>query len=142
MLPNPPSRPLARKLETVQRLASEILSRIEQVLNDDPAVVVDTKSAMFPREIEDSQTYFLEKIQRVRDTLRELDALLHLAPEACDQRQLIRTELMVLFVLIESYRPERILESGWKLGEAIQQVLRTKIESLGIDVINMRERLK
>jgi hypothetical protein len=120
----------------------DILSRIEQLLHDDPAAIVDKQSGMLPREVEDSQAYFLQKIHHARTTLQELAALLQLTPEALDARALISTELMVLFVLIDSYRPERILESRWKAGEETQNVIREKIESLGLDVINMRERLK
>jgi hypothetical protein len=97
---------------------------------------------MLPREIEDSQAYFLQKIQHARNTLGELDVLLQLAHETIDVRELIRMELVMFFVLIENYRPERILESGWKPDEGTQRVIREKIESLGLDVLNVRERLK
>jgi hypothetical protein len=140
--PTPPARARTQRLQAVQRLATDILSRIEQLLHDDPEAIVDKQSGMLPREIEDSQAYFLQKIQHARTTLQELPALLQLTTEALDARALISTELMVLFVLIDSYRPERILESGWKAGEETQNVIREKIESLGLDVINMRERLK
>lgn len=140
--PNSPSLACAQKLQVLQRLAVNILSRIEQLLHDDPAVIVGKQSGTLPREIEDSQAYFLQKIQHARNTLRELDDLLQLTSETLDARELIRAELMVIFVLIESYRPERLLELGWKPGDEIQHIIREKIESLSLDVINMRERLR
>jgi hypothetical protein len=140
--PNPPSRAWVQKLGAVERLANDILSRIEQLLNDDPAALVDKRSAMLPREIEDRQAYFLQKIQHACNTMRELGDLLQLASERLDSRELVSTELMMLFVLITSYRPERILELGWKTDDETQRLIREKIESLSLDVINMRERLK
>jgi len=130
------------KLGAVQRLATDILSRIEQLLHDHPTAIVSRQSGMLPREIEDRQTYFLHKIQHARDTLQELVDLLQVTSEKVDDRELISMELMVLFVLIENYRPERILESGWSPTEEVQHAIREKLESLGLDVINMRERLK
>ena len=132
----------AHKLQAVQRLAMDTLSRIEQLLNDDPAAIVGQQSGMLPREIEDKQTYLLRKIQHIRNTLQELADLFQLTPEKLADRELISTELMVLFVLIENYRLERVLESGWNPVEGIRHTLREKVESLGLDVINMRERLK
>ncbi len=139
---NPLNRAWTQKLQAAGQLATDILARIEQLLKDNPSAVVDKKCAMLPREIEDSQTYFLQKVQHARDTLRELEELLQMAPEVRDARELIRTELMFLFVLIDGYRPERIPGSGWRPDEETQHGVREKIESLGIDVINMRERLK
>ena len=140
--PNPSSPAWAPRLKAVQFLIAGALGRVEQILNDSPATVLDSKSTKLPREIEESQTYFLQKIQHLRDTLQELDDLLHLAPETCDPRELIRAELMVVFVLIDSYRPERVVESGWRPDGDVQNTIRRGIESLGLDVINMRERLK
>lgn len=138
----PPNHVYAHKLEAAQRLATDILSRIERILHDDPAAIVGKQSGMLPREIEDIQTYFLQKIQHARNTLQELADLLQLTSEKVNDRELISTELMVLFVLIENYRPEHILESGWNPAEEVQHTIRKKVESLGLDVINMRERLK
>lgn len=140
--PKPPNHACAYKLAAVQRLATDILSHIEQLLHDDPAAIVSRQSGTLPREIEDKQTYFLQKIQHARNTLQELADLLELTSEKVDDRELISTELMMLFVLIENYRPERILESGWTPSEEGQHTIREKVESLGLDVINMRERLK
>ena len=140
--PKLPNHSSAHKLDVAQRLATDILSRIEKVLHDDPAAILGKQPGMLPREIEDIQTYFLQKIQHARNTLRELADLLQLTSERLDESERISMELMVLFVLIENYRPERISESGWKPAEQVQQTLREKVESLGLDVINMRERLK
>jgi hypothetical protein len=140
--PTTPARARTQRLQVVQRLATDILSRIERLLHDDPTAIVDKHSGMLPREIEDRQAYFLQKIQHGRTTFQELADLFQLTTESLDARALISTELMVLFVLIDSYRPERILESGWKAGEEMQRAIREKIESLGLDVITLRERLK
>ena len=139
---NPSNRAWTQKLQAAGELATDALSRIEQLVQDNPAAVVDQKCAMLPREIEDNQIYFLQKVQHARDTFRELEELLKMPPEVRDARELIKTELLLLFVLIEGYRPERILGSGWKPDEDTQRGMREKVESLGIDVINMRERLK
>jgi hypothetical protein len=120
----------------------EILSRIEQLLREDPATIVDKQSGMLPREIEDAQSYFLEKTQHARVTLQKIASSLQLPPEKPDARELVSTGLMVLYVLVESYRTERILELGGKPSEETQNAIRESIESLGLDVINMRERLK
>jgi hypothetical protein len=144
------NRPLAKsvasvhagKLQSVDRLSTDILSRLATVLQDDPASVVNPRSAMLPREVEDGQAYFLQKVSHARQTLHELADLLQLSSATAAPRELISTELMILFVLLESYRPERILESGWKLSEETQVAIREKIESLRLDVINIRERLK
>jgi len=138
----PPNHACVYKLGAVQRLVTDILSRIEQLLHDQPTAVVSRQSGMLPREIEDRQTYFLHKIQHARDTLQELADLFQVTSEKVDDRELISMELIVLFVLIENYRPERILESGWNPTEEVQHAIREKLESLGLDVINMRERLK
>jgi hypothetical protein len=138
---NPPEKSAvgghAGKLQSVDRLGTDILSRLATMLQDDPASIVNPRSVMLPREIEDGQAYFLQKVAHARQTLRELADLLQLSPGT-----LVRTELMILFVRMESYRPERISESGWKLGEETQARIREKIESLRLDVINIRERLK
>jgi hypothetical protein len=130
------------KLQSVDRLGTDILSRLATMLQEDPASIVNPRSAMLPREVEDGQAYFLQKVVHARQTLRELADLLALTPGTLDRRELISTELMILFVLMESYRPERISESGWKLDEDTQARIREKIESLRLDVINIRERLK
>jgi hypothetical protein len=120
----------------------DILSRFARMLQEDPASIVNPRSAMLPREIEDSQAYFLQKITHASQTLRELADLLQIPSATPDRRELVSTELMILFVLMESYQPERILESGWRLTEETQAGIRDKIESLRLDVINIRERLK
>lgn len=136
------SHAYAHKLEAVKQMTTDILSRIENLLHDDPAAIVGKRSGTLPREIEENQAYFLQKIRHVHGTLHELAELLRLTPEKPDSRELVITELMLLFVLIESYRPERILESGWKPSDEIQSAILGKIESIGLDIINMRERLK
>ena len=145
---SPPPRPkpaaisYIRKLQAVEHLTTDILSRIEKLLQQDAAAIVGKQSAMLPREIEDSQAYFLEKTSHVRTTLREISTLLPGASETLDLRELVGAELLTLFVLIESYRPERITESGWNLGEETQEALRERIDVLSLDLINMRQRLK
>jgi hypothetical protein len=143
---NPPGKSAASvhvgKLQSVDRLSMDILSRFARMLQEDPASIVNPRSAMLPREIEDSQAYFLQKITHASQTLRELADLLQIPSATPDRRELVSTELMILFVLMESYQPERILESGWRLTEETQAGIRDKIESLRLDVINIRERLK
>jgi hypothetical protein len=143
--PLPPAAPAhayAQKFQVLQRLTIDILSRIEQLFHDDPAGIVGKQSGMLPREIEDTQAYFLQKTQHARDTLRALSELLQLTPEPPEARELVSTELMLLFVLVESFRPQRIQELGWKPDQQIQDAIREKIEAFGLDIINMRERLK
>jgi hypothetical protein len=131
-----------RKLDAVEWLAIDMLSRIEKTVQENPAAVVDKRLTMLPRELEDGQAYFLQKIAHARTTLAELSRLLQAKAENSDLRERISVELMVIFVLVESYRPERMLELGWNPGEEIRQAVRDRIESLGLDVINIRERLK
>jgi hypothetical protein len=140
--PTTPARAYAQKFQVLQRLTIDILSRIEQLLHDDPAAIVGKQPGMLPREIEDSQAYFLQKTQRARDTLRTLSDLLHLTPEPPEARELVSTYLMLLFVLVESFRPECIQELGWKADQETQSAIRERIEAFGLDIINMRERLK
>jgi hypothetical protein len=140
--PTTPARAYAQKFQVLQRLTIDILSRIEQLLHDDPAAIVGKQAGMLPREIEDSQAYFLQKTQHARETLRALSDLLQLTPETPEARGLVSTELMLLFVLVESFRPQRIQELGWKPDQGIQDAIREKIEAFGLDIINMRERLK
>jgi len=139
---NPASAAYMRKLDAVEWLAMDILSRIEKTVQENPAAVVDKRLTMLPRELEDSQAYFLQKIAHARTTLAELSRLLQTKSENSDLRERISVELMVVFVLVESYRPERMLELGWNPGEEVHQAVRDQIESLGLDVINIRERLK
>lgn len=131
-----------RKLDAVEWLVMDMLSRIEKTVQENPAAVVDKRLTMLPRELEDSQAYFLQKIAHARTTLAELSRLLQTKSENSDLRERISVELMVVFVLVESYRPERMLELGWNPGEEVHQAVRDRIESLGLDVINIRERLK
>jgi hypothetical protein len=143
--PLPPAAPAhayAQKFQVLQLLTIDILSRIEQLFHDDPATIVGKQSGMLPREIEDTQAYFLQKTQHARDSLRALSELLQLTPEPPEARELVSTELMLLFVLVESFRPQRIQELGWKPDQQIQDEIREKIEAFGLDIINMRERLK
>ena len=140
--PTPLGRAHAQKLQVIQRLAADILSRIEQLLHDDPAAIVGKQSGMLPREIEDSQAYILQKTQHARDTLRALCQLFHLTPETPEARELVSTELMMLFVLVEGFHPERVSELGWTPDEQTRNAIRAKIEAFGLDIINMRERLK
>lgn len=131
-----------KKLQVIQQLAEEILLRIEQLLHQDPAVVLAKKTGVIPREIEDTQDYFLQKVRRIRKSLTELREQFEQHSEPLDRRELIRVELMVLMVLVESYRPERITEAGLKLDEQAREVISERIESLALDILNMRERLK
>jgi hypothetical protein len=143
--PLPPAAPAhayAQKFQVLQRLTIDILSRIEQLFHDDPAAIVGKQPGMLPPEIEDTQAYFLQKTQHARDTLRALSELLQLTPKPPEARELVSTELMLLFVLVESFRPQRIQELGWKPDQQIQDAIREKIEAIGLDIINMRERLK
>jgi len=144
----PPGLPMhadsayARKLKTIERLAMEILARVENRLQESPEAILTKQSTMLPTELDDNKQYFLKKIGRVRETLRELSNLVPLDSQTPDLRGEVGVELMVLFVLIESFRPERIAESGCSLDEGARTQIRERIESLGLDVINMRERLK
>lgn len=131
-----------RKLEGVQRLATDLLSRLDQLIQDDARAVVSKPLAMLPREIEDNQTYFLQKIHHARDTLLALGDVLQLTRDTAPQPGLISIELAMLFVLIENYRPERLLESGWNLTEEERQTIRERFDSINLDIFNMRERLK
>jgi hypothetical protein len=142
LMANPASSAYMRKLDAIEWLAMDLLSRIERTLQENPAVVADRQSTMLPREVEDSQLYFLQKIAHARTMLSELKGLVQTKSEALDLREQISIELMVLFVLIEGYRPQRLLESGWNPDQGIQETLRERIELLGLDIINMRERLK
>jgi hypothetical protein len=142
LMTSPASIAYMRKLDAIEWLAMDVLSRIERTLQENPAVVVDRQSTMLSREVEDTQLYFLQKIAHARTILSELKGLVQTKSDVRDLREQISIELMVLFVLIESYRPDRLLESGWNPGQGIQETLRERIELLGLDIINMRERLK
>lgn len=131
-----------RKLDAVEWLAADILTRIEKAVHENPAAIIDKQSTMPPRELQESQAYFLQKIAHARQILRELSSLLGTRSENPELRERISVELMIFFVLIEGYRPERMLESGWNPGEDALEEVRARIESLGLDVINIRERLK
>jgi len=126
----------------VHQLAMEILSRFERTVQEDPKSLLNSQCALLPREIEDSKAYFVQKITHAREVLTELASFVGIRSEGIDQRDLIKTELMLLFVLVESYRPERISEFEGKLGEDVQSQIRQLVESLHLDVINIRERLK
>jgi len=126
-----------RRLEAFHCLAGKTLERVEELLGRR-----SESWRLSPCEIEEWQRYFLVKLQHARGILREMADLLPTSVELPDNRELISTELMVLFILAENCRPERMLESGWKPDEEMQQSIREKIESLGLDIINMRERLK
>lgn len=130
-----------RKLTAVERVATDILSRIEKILREDPSAIVDSKTQMLPREIEDKQAYFLGKIERAQKTLKGLADLVVTGPADIALHEQIGVELMVFSVLIEYFRPQRIRASGWNPGGA-EDAIREKIESLVLDIINMRERLK
>ena len=131
-----------RKLRAVERVALDILSRVQRILQENPAAIIDEQAAMLPRELEDQQSYFLEKIGRAQKTLKELTGLLLTGPENLVVREQISVELMVFFVLIDLFRTQRIRESGWDPGEGMEELIQQKVESLSLDVINMRERLK
>lgn len=132
----------ARKLQTIERLATEILSRVENLFHERPEVILTKQATMLPAELEDSKQYFLRKVGHARETLRELSNLLPADDQTPDLRGEVSVELMILFVLIDSFRPERMAESGCNLDEEVRQAIRERIESLSLDVINMRERLK
>lgn len=131
-----------RKLDAVEWIAMDILSRIEKIVQENPAAIVDRLSTKLPRELADSQAYFLQKIAHARKMLNELSGLLQTRSENVELRERMSVELMIFFVLIESYRPERMLESGWNPGEEAREAVQDRIESIGLDVINIRERLK
>ena len=138
-----PAEAYARKLRAIDRLAMEIVCRVEKVLQDTPEAILGKQSTtMLPAELADVQSYFLRKIAHARGTLQELSGLLPANPDALDLREEVNVELMILFVLIESYRPERIVESGFDTDEQMRQAIQNRIESLSLDLINLRERLK
>jgi len=137
-----PADAYVRKLRAIDRLAMEIVSRVEKTLQETPKAILDKQSTMLPAELEDSQAYFLQKIAHARDTLQELSGLLPANPQGLDLREEITVELMILFVLIENYRPERMAESGFTTDEQMRRAIHNRIESLSLDLINMRERLK
>lgn len=126
----------------MQQLVKEILVRIEVYFRDDPLAIVDRQEGAQPREIEDAQSYFLEKIGHARETMREMAELLRLPGGSAEKRELIRGELMALFVLVESLRPSQDSERGPDAGEETMRSIYMAIDALGLDVINLRQRLK
>lgn len=137
-----PTETYVRKLRAIDRLAMEIVSRVEKILLERPEAIVGKHSTLLPAELEDHKSYFLKKIAHARATLQELSGLLPGNPQPVDLREEVNVELMVLFVLIESYRPERMTESTCNVDEQTRHAIHDRIESLSLDVINMRERLK
>lgn len=131
-----------KKVRAVEHAAAGVLSRIEQLLHQEPTLILNKQSTLLPREIEDGQAYLLDKIAHARAILGELGNLLHVSDEKVDLRELISAELMTLMVLFEIYRPKRMLQSGWKPGKQFEDLFEEKLEQLDLDVINMRERLK
>ena len=77
-----------------------------------------------------------------QEVLKELGGLLPSSSREATVREQISIELMVLFVLIDCFRPERLRESGWNPDAGVEEVIRERVESLVLDVINIRERLK
>ncbi len=132
----------ASKLRAVDRLASDIVSKVETTLTENPGVILNRSSTNLPREVEDRQAYFLEKVSHVRRILSDLAELLELTSAAADDRELLKGELAMLFVLIQSYRPEYMSESGWHPSHDVRTAVEEKVESLSLDIINLRERLK
>jgi hypothetical protein len=132
----------SQKWQATEKLADEILVRLERLLREDPAAIVDKQTGMLPREVQEKQAYFLEKIVHAENTLRELARVVPRTDQAADPRQLVSTELMLFFVLVEAFRPERFTEAGFKLDERTRSTISEKIDSLVLDIFNMRERLK
>lgn len=130
-----------RKLRTAARVATDVLSRIEKTLRDNPSAVAGTKTQMLSRELEDKHAYFLEKTATAQKTLNEIASLLPTASEDIALHEQIALELMSFLVVIESFRPRRVHESGWDPGVS-EDAIRAKLDSLVLDAINMRERLK
>ncbi len=139
---NPAANAYVRKSNAIKLVAMDLLSHMEKTLQQNPAAIVGKQTNMLPRERQDKQAYFLEKITHARKTLNELMDLLPAKTEDPAIHEQISAELMVFFALIESFRPQRMLESGWNPGEVAQAAIREKVESLVLDVVNMRERLK
>ena len=131
-----------RKLTAVERVATDILSRIEKILRENPTAISDTRATMLPHELEDKQAYFLERIAHTRKTLAELAGLLSTGSQEAPLHEQISAELMAFFVLIECFRPHRIRASGWTQSEAAEVAIRESVESLVLDVVSMRERLR
>ncbi len=131
-----------RKLDAVEWLAMDILDRIQRLVQQNPAALMANRLAMLPRELQEGQQYLIEKISRARKTLNELSVLVRTRSETPDLRERVSIELMIFFVLIENYRPETIKEPRWKPGAGVFDAIRARIESLQLDVINIRERLK
>jgi len=132
----------AHRVAAVLQLATELLAQIEQHFQDDPLAIVDRQEGAQPREIEDARSYFLEKIEHARETLREMVDLVRPPTGPPDKRELIRSELMALFVLVESLRPSHLSEAVTHAGDETGQSIYKAIDALGLDVINLRQRLK
>jgi hypothetical protein len=144
-LPAAPSamdRGCARRAAAVLQLATDIIARMEQRFREDPLAIVEQQAGTQPREIEEAQSYFKEKMEHIRESLRELADLLRLSPDAAEKPDLIRGELLAFFVLVESLRPARDAEAGPNVGEASGRLLCQAFDSLSLDVINLRQRLK
>lgn len=131
-----------RKLDAAEWLAMDILDRIENTVQQNPNALMVDRLSMPPCELQERQEYLLQKIAHARKTLNELSTLLQTRSETPDIRERIKIELMIFFVLIENYRPETINEPGWKPGAGVLEAIRERIESLQLDVINFRERLR
>jgi len=132
----------ARRLQAVERLATDLLSSIETAIKENPSAVAEGRGTVLPREIEDRQAYFLQKTSQARIAIADLSNLLGVRSEAFDYRELISAELLMLFALIEACRPERMIELGWHPDKNARQAVAATLESLGLSIINMRERLR
>ncbi|HTZ82358.1 MAG TPA: hypothetical protein VMB66_04165 [Candidatus Acidoferrales bacterium] len=131
-----------RKLDATEWLAMDILDRIENTVQQNPSALMVNRLSMLPRELQEGQEYLLQKVAHARKMLNELSTLLQTRSEIPDVRERIKIELMIFFVLIANYRPETINEPRWKPGADVLEAIRERIESLNLDVINIRERLK
>jgi hypothetical protein len=131
-----------RRLSAVERVAADLLSRVDKILREDPAAIADRYGTMLPRELEDRQAYFLEQAASAQRMLNELASLLPRDLVGSSPRDQIGVELMLLFVLIECFRPERLQESGWAPDLEVQDAIREKLDRLALVVVNMRQRLK
>lgn len=137
---DPHETAVRERLQAARLLLENGLARLQQVIEQrQPLAAPPSVQGI---DIDDSRAFFLEKFQNIRASLQNMAEQLNLPAIYPENKQILDLELLALMVVVERTRAPQIATGDSEFDGKVREVLNDTIESVVLDLLNLRARLK
>lgn len=128
------------RLQAARFLLESRLTHLQEIVEQDRFLTSHPSARGL--DINDSRDFFLEKFHNIRASLKHMAEELNLPMTPPKNKEVLDLELLALMVVVERSRAPQIAPDDCEFDRHVREVLRDTIESVALDLLKLRARIR